>query len=934
MRRLYLLIWAACLLIPALSFARTLEFDNFDPASVQEIQKEFPVVNKSNWTFADIDDVIQKLMQSQKYEELTLLQKDDQPDHFILHALPARFIDDVQVTGANKLNRREILEILSLTPKEKFDRKVLVNGAEKLKDRYGQMGYLNATIEISFEAPVPQKIIVKVEIQENDPCRMNEILIDTPNGKLKEALMRRVGRLQGQPLTEDRVNEIREKAQDYFKENRYLVAQISQPILEYNELKTQARVIFKIDQPYRYELIFEGNQKLTAPTLLRALDLGTYAPTTTNPAADLATRLTEIYKDRGYANATVDFKEKLFDVKFLKQIYFQIKEGYRIRIEDIKIGGTYARDPSYYSDFIRDHSTDLISNGFYNRQGVELGAKNLQVELQNQGYLRAKVLSVRSDFDKSKQSVTVLINLDEGPLTKISSIRFRGVEKISEAELIEELKLYQGSPLQLSELESGLERMKTHYKNLGYLEMSIANEKQDLVRYNDDHSEAELFFDVYEGPQVRVASIILEGNKFTKDYVILREISIHEGDILTPELISESTTRLLRLGIFSVATITTLETGTSIANRTVLVSVVEANPGIFSSGIGFTDEAQLTYRTYLGLSYNNINGTARAISGRADFSYSTDPRVEYLNNQFTIGYYEPFLFATRTRGRVSVTRLQKWYEYSQLSDGTQTLTIQQSTDGKIYLERDLTLHAKLTYLLYGYEVLRFYEVEDRLQLTDTDIASTGPIFDLDYRDNPFNPTKGSYTRWATEYARPEFGSSDTVKFLKTDAQYTYYMRVSGPRWVWANQVRGGFMQNLSDLKNSGIPSTRAFFLGGRTTVRGFEPSDERFPSAAQLGVSRIADWVVPNNATFYLLKTELRFPIYENFGGAIFYDGGEVRVSGYNFQDPYRDSVGFGFRYSTPVGPVNLELGYKIGRKYVEREKESPFRIHFSIGTF
>ena len=47
-------------------------------------------------------------------------------------------------------------------------------------------------------------------------------------------------------------------------------------------------------------------------------------------------------------------------------------------------------------------------------------------------------------------------------------------------------------------------------------------------------------------------------------------------------------------------------------------------------------------------------------------------------------------------------------------------------------------------------------------------------------------------------------------------------------------------------------------------------------------------------------------------------------------KDPYRDSVGLGFRYNTPVGPLNLEFGWKLDRK----EGEEPWRFHLSIGAF
>jgi outer membrane translocation and assembly module TamA len=46
----------------------------------------------------------------------------------------------------------------------------------------------------------------------------------------------------------------------------------------------------------------------------------------------------------------------------------------------------------------------------------------------------------------------------------------------------------------------------------------------------------------------------------------------------------------------------------------------------------------------------------------------------------------------------------------------------------------------------------------------------------------------------------------------------------------------------------------------------------------------------------------------------LFYDGGNVysAINLRQFADNYTNSVGIGFRYDTPVGPVRLDLGYRI----------------------
>ena len=48
-----------------------------------------------------------------------------------------------------------------------------------------------------------------------------------------------------------------------------------------------------------------------------------------------------------------------------------------------------------------------------------------------------------------------------------------------------------------------------------------------------------------------------------------------------------------------------------------------------------------------------------------------------------------------------------------------------------------------------------------------------------------------------------------------------------------------------------------------------------------------------------------------------------------NQSDPSSVDTGFGFRYITPVGPINLDWGFKLFPK----PDEEPYRIYFSVGV-
>ena len=54
---------------------------------------------------------------------------------------------------------------------------------------------------------------------------------------------------------------------------------------------------------------------------------------------------------------------------------------------------------------------------------------------------------------------------------------------------------------------------------------------------------------------------------------------------------------------------------------------------------------------------------------------------------------------------------------------------------------------------------------------------------------------------------------------------------------------------------------------------------------------------------------------FKKLGVATFYDGGNVfdpGLSSHSFDVRYTNSVGLGFRYSTPIGPIRVDIGRNL----------------------
>jgi outer membrane protein insertion porin family len=944
-------VWAAA--------PHVLKFSGVPLSQADGIKKNFSYVFEREVHLYEVDEIVRFLMGTGGFSNIEVVEKTSASGNkeFTLVASVLRRVQAVNITGNKAIPKIDIERVVAVAQGQTFERKNLLNAAEELQRLYQANGYHNAKVEIDFTLPNDNEVTVNIAITEGQPVHITDITIDTPNADLAAQLGKTTRRLRGKILGDEELLDFEKKAGEFLKENRYLTARLDSPTTTFNAARTEAKLVYNVENPTRFEFRVDGSQYFGEGIIIGELENEKVAGSTSSPAPEMAEKIRRMYQGVGFANIEVEFKEEQIPKSFLTRLQFKITENPRVRIKKIEIAGNVSRPSNYYSSYLKSSSSDLIGSGFYNRKDIDEGAKKLITELQNQGYLRAKIQSQRAEYSKDRSSVVVTLTIDEGPLTQVRQIRFEGVTAFPKSMLTELIKIKTGAALSLAQLEESIQALKDFYLSQGYLEMKITNENEHgkIVTYNETNTQAMIDFEINEGPQVVVSSVEIKGNTFTKTYVIAREITFNPGDILTPEKISDTVYRLQNLALFGRVSVHTLQEGTTLAERTVIVEVEEHDPGVVTLGVGINDEHDLTYRGYLGLAYRNIYGTGRALSFRVDPKYSSDSRISFLENREAISYLEPYILGGNNRGRVNLVRDQSFIGFS---DSIKTKAVIQEENALGFLvERDLTRHIKLTYTAYNFSNIYQFDRYTHQTIETLNIAKFGPLVEFDYRDNAFNPTHGSFSSINLEYSDPIIGSSDdstqTIQFFKTSGSVTLYQPLNKKHsFIWANSVRGGYLANLSSKLNSGVPGQEDFFLGGRSTIRGFDSRDEeRIPNRFHLGHGgdndTLTNFRMTSDSEFFLVKTEFRFPLFKSeswdVGGTFFYDGGAVLLvqPGVDDSSPYRDSAGFGIRVATPVGPLNLEIGYKLNRRIAVVSSdhqtdnwESPWAFHFSIGSF
>jgi outer membrane protein insertion porin family len=888
------------------------------------LEKQFPYLNISTPSPQEVDQILRFLVLQEQFD--WAIAEEYPVGKYTIKASRATIISAIRVNGNKTIRESEILRASGFTEKKILDKDLFNDAKERILQLYADQGYYQTRVEISFKNLSESSSDLRIDIFEEAQTRIQEIDIISRNPEFRMRLRRFLRKYLDQPLTETTVSDMRKASREFFSKNSFFKVELPDPEISLSENDTQGKLTFTIENPVKYHIEFLGAQQISESSLSHNLDLSNFYSANPNIASELGGRVKQIYLNRGFSRVDVDSVELDSAKSFERKISVKIEEGPKIKIERVDITGRLTESPEFYLKTLRRGSDSIVTNGTFVREDLEKSIEFLINERRNQGFLKARAISKRTIYNKERNKVLVAINFDEGPLTIVQKVSFLNVSAFSEQLLREQIGLDPLRPLKLSQLEEGLQRLRKFYRDAGYLEMEILNEKQDLVLYNEDSTLAQVQLKIYEGPLIRVGSVIVEGNTLTKDSVVLKEVDFSPGDLLTPEKIEESTARLERLGHFSSVEIKTLEEKTQVSQRTVIVRVSDRDPGLFNLGIGATNERQLTVRGYSGIAYRNIGGTGRGLSLRLDGNYNVS-EIKFPEYKITLGYLEPYLFDSRIRGRMNFSQAVTVTNFENLLASEIKQTV-------FALEQDLTSDIFLSWDVLSLERYKDFSVIENPRYPDAtvDIGSTAINLDLDYRNHPFNATRGHRTLFNLEYGGPNIGANQLIEYFRSSISFTHYVPLTtSGTWTWANLFRNGYLRNLSTLSGSGVPyDKKGFQLGGQTTLRGFQPS-EAFPNANELGTEK---YRLQNSASMFLFKSELRFPLHKSLGGAFFYDGGSVWIWGdqNSIREAYRHTVGIGIRYTLPIGAVSFEQGWKLNPQAYRNE--NPFSFHFSIGTF
>lgn len=641
----------------------------------------------------------------------------------------------------------------------------------------------------------------------------------------------------------------------------------------------------------------------------------------------IKTTIMEIYHEKGYQNIAVDHRLEILGPG-MAYLTFNIKEGSKAHVYSVDFTGnklfsnkklrkamkkirkhgffSILSSSDIYSEKKFSEDVDNIKKVYWKKGFKDVFVGHPVVEIKDFTSDRQKRKNIKraKKNKKIKQDLRLFLTIPvfEGESYKIGNISFEGNKLISDSVLTKKWKLENGSPFDIGKLNEFQTEVEEMYNDAGYLQFYL-----ERILNTESDNVVDITFKINENKQFKLNRLEFEGNLLTRDKVLRREFMIPEGMPFRLKTFRDSMLRINQLGFFDVSKSNPDvkfipgkdEVNVTIAGEESGVNEINFGGG-FSEFAGFFLQSSYSTRNFLG------KGEQLTLQG------SFGANITYYNLSFT----EPWIFDYPHSFTINLFNSEtNYYNYSRKSTG-------------FSVGFGFRLKAFLTYTLsYRFEIVDvpgsslqdstiFKPVSNRL--TSSIVQSINYVT----INHPFMPTRGSKYSLAFEWAGWQLGGDNLKYTVNLRAMHLF----KGYRnTFFLVNTRASYSEAL---QGNTIPYYDRFFIGGESTVRGY---DFRRISPVDPTTN------IPIGGTkMFFGNFEWVFPIEHKFQFSIFFDIGGVWLEDESFfsgSESMKGSWGFEARFNLPVFQMPIRLTYGIPLDDVPGQTSGGGNLQFTIGT-
>jgi outer membrane protein insertion porin family len=651
------------------------------------------------------------------------------------------------------------------------------------------------------------------------------------------------------------------------------------------------------EKPTIIKVDFQGNKEYDDNRLKEKITLTGGAISDITLINENAIKLRAFYEDEGYYLAKV--------VPVLRKagkgevvVTFQIDEGEKVKIRDIRIEGNKVLSANKIKDVMKTKVRGMLSfitgTGYYKKEEMKADVDRIRDLYYNNGYLKVTVGEPVLQLIDNRKGMKISIQVSEGDQFKVSSVEIAGNKAYKEDELRNLIKISSGKVFDKSVLTKDVAAISDKYANNGYALVSVF---PDLVP-DEDKKTVRVVFRISEGDKYTVGKISISGNTKTRDKVIRREIRLDEGDTFDASSLKRSYERLNNLQFFE-----TVDISPKPRHEEKIVdldvAVKEKSTGSISVGGGYSSIDHFV--TMLDVAQTNLDGTGRGLRLKGELGGKS--------SFYEIAYKDPWFLDKPLFLNASIYKTYRVYgDFDSKATG---FSVSLSKNFWEYWAGSLG---------YNLEQAKIYNVSSSASSIVTDQEGTkvtsaiSPALARDTRDNYQDPSRGSRNSLGFTFAGLG-GSNDYIKAL---ADSSWYFPVTGATTF---MVRGriGYAEGLFGKE---VPLYQRFYIGDINTVRGINYGDAGPKDVNGQPFGGLRELI---------FNTEYIFPIVAQykFKGLVFFDSGRAYGANETIGTNLDYTSGFGIRWVSPMGPIRIEWGYNLNRK----PGEASSKVGFTFGS-
>ncbi len=817
----------------------------------------------------------------------------------------SRFVD-LQVEGLSAFERESILTAarIGLASRVRNTSEALESIRRDIVQYMNQQGFLaaRATVECVEGEEYCSRLRIAVEEGAKFTIR-GAIFKGSPLPVPGHDIVGKVVK-PGASATSSILDEVERRLIIALRQEGYISARIS-PKYQLSGEDDSVDLVVEGDSRQPISFVFTGNTVFSASEFLDSIQLfSRKRPFGNNTINLLVQNIERMYQERGYLFARVSFRE---DRSNPARMTYEvtIAEEDSIPVRKLELSGNTHLGLGRIKQIMKElgfaEEIDLLKPDYAIPDQLD-ALREILVSVYNQGgYPDADVrYEIAPSQDGLKLDVTFLIQ--EGEPATIDSLTVRGFPAGTRQPSQPE------TPASLPRTNRFIQQVVDSLSAEGFLYPAVTTDFDPRTR--------RLEIIAAPGLQTTISEVSYEGLSQIKEAVASEYTTLKAGAPYRSNDVNETKHKLLRSGLFSRVEVLPADGAFDSTREGVIIRLSERPLQTLEVGGGANSE--LGVHVFGEAVDKSLFADGKSLALRLD-SYFDDAQLansQSITQGFaSLRYMDPsFLDSDYT--------LTEDLRYQRQDLPTQEWNLDRVSLASYALRQigsGISLSAGHTFLVDD-----LYDVTPGAVISDLDqgtvrLSFLSALLSVDRRDDPLLPRSGYTFTIEPKLSANAFGSEATFALVNANASGVVPLDALSRRFSLGLRLLGGFAEPFGPTEE--IPITQRFYLGGRTTIRGFRQN--------ALG-PRGSDGAIIGGDTLLGGNTQLQYLFTDTISTHIFFDFGNVflRERSFSLAD-LRTSTGVGFRYLSPIGPI----GFDVGAPLDEKEGEPSVRVHFSVGS-